>query len=199
MPFPDFFDTAPSVTLLDPLCRFLGAGDGVLTYRYEDAVKLAGHSCPTVAGSWLMLSVGLKTLWPDGMPERGKIRVDLPEAADEGTAGVVAAIASLLTGARAEDGFKGIAGEFRRCGLMAFGAPVFGVLTLKRIDTGKTAALGLDLSSIPIDERQAPLLGKWRSNQARPDEIALFGQIWQDRVKRIFQAGDELVRLQVSA
>lgn len=76
MPFPAFFADAPAVTLMDPPARFLGApADGLITYRYEDAVRFAGHSCPTVAGAWLMTIRALRALWPDGMPERGAVRV----------------------------------------------------------------------------------------------------------------------------
>ena len=52
MQFPKFFDAAPRITVRDPLARFLGAvEDGVIEYRYADAVMLAGHSCPTVASA----------------------------------------------------------------------------------------------------------------------------------------------------
>ena len=48
--WPDFFEQAPILRVQDDLARFLGAaGLGVLTYQYVDAVRLAGHSCPTVA------------------------------------------------------------------------------------------------------------------------------------------------------
>jgi len=34
--------------LRDPLAELLGAAEGgIVEYRYADAVKLAGHSCPT--------------------------------------------------------------------------------------------------------------------------------------------------------
>ncbi|RKW45863.1 MAG: hypothetical protein D8H96_03445, partial [Lautropia sp.] len=74
--YPAFFDQAPTLTVQDGLARFLGATrDGILTYRYLDAVRLAGHSCPTVAGSWLMVIRGLKALYGDDIPERGNIDV----------------------------------------------------------------------------------------------------------------------------
>lgn len=57
MAYPAFFDQIPSLTLSDPLAALLGAADdGVIEFRYVDAVKLAGHSCPTVAGAWLIAS-----------------------------------------------------------------------------------------------------------------------------------------------
>ncbi|NLY64247.1 MAG: hypothetical protein GX070_04730 [Alcaligenaceae bacterium] len=55
MSFPSFFDQAPTISLRDPLAGFLGAAhNGVIQYTYTDVVKLAGHSCPTVAGAYLM-------------------------------------------------------------------------------------------------------------------------------------------------
>lgn len=52
MHYPAFFDDVPAIRLYDPLAEFLGAvDDGVIEYRYLDAVKLAGHSCPTVASA----------------------------------------------------------------------------------------------------------------------------------------------------
>jgi len=47
LPFPDFFAQVPPLTLRDALAEVLGAAaGGVMTYRYVDAVRLAGHSCP---------------------------------------------------------------------------------------------------------------------------------------------------------
>ena len=47
MQTPVFFDQAPSITMYDALAQTLGAvQDGLIEYRYLDAVKLAGHSCP---------------------------------------------------------------------------------------------------------------------------------------------------------
>ena len=43
MRYPEFFDNAPSITMFDPLAKFLGAAEGgILEYRYLDAVKAAG-------------------------------------------------------------------------------------------------------------------------------------------------------------
>ena len=76
MPFPQFFDAAPRITVRDPLARFLGAADdGVIDYGYADVVKLAGHSCPTVASAYLMTRAALGSLYPDALPRaRGHSR-----------------------------------------------------------------------------------------------------------------------------
>ena len=56
MAFPEFFARVPAVTLRDPLAELLGAAEGgLIEYRFADAVKLTGHSCPTVAGAWFCL------------------------------------------------------------------------------------------------------------------------------------------------
>src|SRR5690606_11154863 len=74
MAFPAFFAQAPRIALHDPLAQLLGASDdGLIEYGYEDAVRLAGHSCPTVAGAWLMTVRALRALYPDAPPQRGDI------------------------------------------------------------------------------------------------------------------------------
>ena len=60
MHFPESFDAAPRISVRDPLGRFLGAADdGATEYAYADAVKLAGHSCPTVASAYRLRRAGL--------------------------------------------------------------------------------------------------------------------------------------------
>ncbi|HZF69530.1 MAG TPA: hypothetical protein VEZ39_01595, partial [Sulfuricurvum sp.] len=69
MSTPLFFQSVSTITMYDPLSEVLGASnDGMITYGYSDIVKLAGHSCPTVAGAYLMLHKGLKALYEDQSP-----------------------------------------------------------------------------------------------------------------------------------
>lgn len=80
--FTRIFDRAPTLTVQDPLAAFLGAAEnGILTYRYADAVRLCGHSCPTVAGAYLMVIKGLKALYGEELPERGGIEAAMQERA----------------------------------------------------------------------------------------------------------------------
>lgn len=86
MTFPDFFDHAPVIRLRDPLAQLLGsAADGVMDYHYVDAVRLTGHSCPTVAGAFLTARAALQVLYPDTLPERGRIAVHMPSPETEDT------------------------------------------------------------------------------------------------------------------
>ncbi len=100
MEFPEFFAAAPQIAVRDPLAKFLGAAsDGVIEYQYADVVKLAGHSCPTVASAYLMTRRALKALYPDALPVRGEIRLELRDERTAGATGVIANVASFLTGA----------------------------------------------------------------------------------------------------
>jgi hypothetical protein len=201
MDFPDFFADVPSITLRDPLAAFLGVSKtGVMTYAYGDAVKLAGHSCPTVAGAYLMVRRGLSYLYGDEMPERGGVEVYLRDQRDQGTTGVIATVAMLLTGAAPETGFGGIGahGRFSRRDLLHFLAPIEGILALRRRDTGNGVVLDLDVSSVPPAREMQMLFPKVAAEQADEDEQIRFGALWQSRVEKMLieHADDpELVRV----
>ena len=202
MHLPAFFDTLPSLTLTDPLAALLGAAEaGILTYTYTDAVKLAGHSCPTVAGSWLMLYHGLKALYPADLPVRGQIRVVMSEAESQGVAGVMASIATLVTGAAGTAGFKGLGGQHRRANLLQFDVrEVQGILQLERLDSAlpQKVSCDLNLAVVPADPRMMPLLQATLAGVASHEEKQAFTQLWQDRVRRILTEhhdDPELVRI----
>jgi hypothetical protein len=188
MDFPDFFAKAPTITLKDPLALFLGASpSGIVTYCYADAVKLAGHSCPTVAGAYLMARTGLRYLYGDALPQRGDIEARLRGARDEGTTGVVAAITTLITGAAPETGFAGIGADhrFSRRDLMQFDSAIEGLVALRRRDTGRGVVLELNLATIPPHPDMQTLMPKAVAGQASETEQTRFAALWQDRVARM--------------
>lgn len=188
MGFPAFFADAPTITLRDPLAVFLGASDdGIITYAYADAVKLAGHSCPTVAGAYLMVRAGLRVLYGEEMPARGGIEVYLRDPRDEGTTGVIAAIATLLTGAAPETGFGGIGAKrrFARRDLQHFSAPIDGLMALRRTDNRSGVILDLDTGAVPAAAEMQVLFPRVVAEQAGTDEQARFATLWQDRVERM--------------
>ncbi|MDI6838634.1 hypothetical protein [Ciceribacter thiooxidans] len=188
MDFPDFFADAPTLSLRDPLAVFLGASKlGVITYTYADAVKLAGHSCPTVASAYLMVWRGLKHLYGDDMPERGGLEVHLRDPRDQGTTGVIASVATLLTGAAPETGFGGIgpARLFGRRDLLHFDAPIATLMALRRRDNGRGVLLDVDTSVVPPDREMQELLPRILAEQAEDVERAQFAELWQSRVERM--------------
>lgn len=188
MPHPEFFAAVPSITVYDPLAEFLGAAtDGVLEYRYHDAVRLAGHSCPTIAATWTMLRRGLTVLFPERLPERGAIRVEFRESSTTGVTGVMASVATLVTGATVNTGFKGLAGRFDRRHLLAFEQELTpGVeLRLSRLDVECAVEVSADLRQVPAAPNMSALMQKCLADEASPDETLEFRRLWQNRVRTI--------------
>lgn len=193
MLYPAFFDDIPGIRIADPLAAFLGvSNDGLFEYRYLDAVKLAGHSCPTVAAAWNMTRLALASLYGNEMPCRGKIRVALRGNIDEGVTGVMASIVSLITGAAAEGGFKGIAGQFQRQNLMRFKAGIALELRFSRLDTEKSVDVACDMSAIPSDPEMSRLLRACLDGNGDPAARQRFGVLWQERVRcLLLEHGDD--------
>lgn len=186
MKLPDYIASLPAITLHDPLAEVLGAAEGgLIDYHFADAVKLAGHACPTVAGAWLATVRGLEALYGNETPVRGNIAVALPETVDDGVAGVIASIATLLTGAAAAGGFKGLGGQYGRRNLLSFGVGGVTGIRLTRRDTGATVDCVVRLHKVGGDPRLGELLPKVVLGTASAAESQLFRALWQDRVGHI--------------
>jgi hypothetical protein len=187
MNYPAFYERAPRIRMRDPLAAFLGAADdGLLEYSYIDAVRLAGHSCPTVAGAWLMARTALRALYPDEPTERGGTAVRMPAAEDEGVTGVIAQVLTLVTGAAAGNGFHGIGGRFVRQSLLGFSAPSgAGAVQFRRRDNGAAVAVELDLSTVPAAPNLRELMAGALHPAATAEQHAAFAQAWQGRVQRL--------------
>ncbi len=186
MKYPDFFDEVEPIDMYDPLAEILGAvEDGRFTYSYLDMVKLAGHSCPTVAGAWIMTSIGLKKLYGDELPVRGEIRVQMRGALDEGVEGVIGSCIGFITGAANEGGFKGLGGRMARNNRLIYGVEMEGEVRLSRLDNGESVELVYNPSMVPGNPEQQILMQKVLQGIADQDEKRRFAQLWQERVKRI--------------
>lgn len=186
MKYPEFFDAVPRIRLRDPLAAFLGAvEDGVLEYGYVDAVKLAGHSCPTVASAYWMTRQALGALYGAELPERGAIRVEFSADRLAGVTGVIANVVSLLIGATQDTGFKGLAGRFDRRHLLFFDADVPLDIRFTRTDNGDKVDVAAELQKVAGDPDTAVLMGRCLSGKASTEEARRFGALWQSRVSRI--------------
>ena len=169
MTFPAFFAQVPPILLRDSLAEFLGAAEGgLIEYSYADAVRLAGHSCPTVAGAYLLASRALACLYGSEVPRRGNVHVSCGDSLDEGVTGVIAS-----------------AGQHSRRNLLAVGQGGRGTFTFRRLDDGSAVTLSLDLSSVPPDPRMGGLLQALLSGEASEADGRDFRHLWQDRVRRI--------------
>lgn len=200
--FPEFYAQAPTLAVRDPLAQFLGAArQGRIEYGYTDVVRLTGHSCPTVAGAYLMALHGLRALYGTETPVRGDVEVFMRDAPGSGVTGVISSVVQLLTGAAAETGFPG-AGKralFARKNLLSFGADIDGVLAMRRRDTGKAVVVHLDSAAVPWPDEMPPLMAKAFAEQASSAELERFAQLWQERVRRmLIDYADHPALVQVS-
>jgi hypothetical protein len=186
MRVPAFFDEVPDIAVRDPLARLLGAAeDGRIEYRYADAVGLAGHSCPTVASTWLMTAKALARLYPDTLPERGNIKVEMRGAQDQGTEGVSAMIAGLITGAAGAAGFKGIAGRHDRRNLLEFGAAIRGRMRFTRLDTRRAVEVDYHPERVPMPPDMKALMANALAPDSSDEACRALGRRWQAWVKSI--------------
>lgn len=193
MSYPGFFDAVPKINLHDPLAEFLGATQGgILQYGYIDAVKLAGHSCPTVASAYWSTYKALASLYSDEIPVRGNVCVEFRQDRTSGVTGVIANVVSMLTGAMSENGFKGLAGQFDRRRLLFFAVEMPGEMRFTRLDTNQAVYVAANLQHVPGSPRVPELMAACLEQTATPDEIVEFHRLWQERVRRILlEYGDD--------
>jgi hypothetical protein len=186
MSYPDFFDAVPRIRLYDPLAEFLGAAeDGILEYGYFDVVRLAGHSCPTVASAYWATYKALAYLYPDTTPARGDIRVEFRQGDSSGVTGVIANVISMLTGAMSDNGFKGIGGRFDRRDRLMFAVEMQSEMRFTRLDSDQSVQVATNLQHVPASPRLSGLMAKCVANTATAAESAEFRELWQARVRSI--------------
>jgi len=186
MTTPDFFSDVAPIVIYDPLSELLGAAsNGFIDYTYRDVVKLAGHSCPTVAGAFLMVQEGLKVLYAGETPVRGEIKVLMKGKLGDGVDEVTANVASMITGATDIGGFHGLGKKFDRRGMLAYEVDIEGEMALERVDTNLRVVLNYNPSFVSADPGMGELLPLIMSGRADSAMRELFGTLWQDRVKRI--------------
>jgi hypothetical protein len=188
MSMPAFHAQAPRITMEEPLARVLGVtADGLVEYRYDDAVRVAGHSCPTVAGTWLMLWRGLNALWPEGNPVRGGVSVHFADGLESGVTGVMASVATLVTGAAGGGGFKGLKGWWPRRDLLGFDDPTAqgGIMIIRRNDTGAAVRLSVNPRVVPGSPETMKLLDSVLNDPTDEASAARLAELWQGRVERI--------------
>lgn len=183
---PHFFAAVRTISVHDPLAHFLGAMEnGIVEYTYLDAVKLAGHSCPTVAGVYLATLKALEHLYPGTLPQRGDIKVSFRASSTSGVTGVMANITTLITGATQDQGFKGIGGKFDRRNLLFFDAPIRGEILFERRDTGVAVSTTYHPEIVPPEAAMKELMLAAQAGAATLSEQNEFARLWQDRVRRI--------------
>ena len=173
--------------LSDPLAEALGAlqpGE-CFRYRYDDAVRLAGHSCPTVAGAWVMARGALAALYPGQTPVRGDIEITMGGPPTDGALGPISQVLSLLTGAAGDSGFGGLGGRWRRRGRLRFDPALAGAVRFRRVDSGAFVDVRFDASAAPRAPEVAALLPLIVAGSATEAQRRQFATLWQERVGSI--------------
>lgn len=180
----EYFNEVPKISLYDPLSHVLGSfEDGIIDFYYEEIAKVTGHSCPTVASSYIAVMLALKHLYKDALPTRGDIKVFIKKAKSEDTAGVLALVASTITGALDEGGFKGLGGRFARNNRLVFGADILGNIEFLRIDTNEKVTLQISLNNLPNDPNLSIYFPK--AINFEKEGLELFWEAWHSRVKQV--------------
>lgn len=195
----DFFDEAPEIRVKDPLAYILGAmeADGVLVYKYADVVKMAGHSCISVAGAYMVTVKALKALYPEELPVRGDISITIKGGATDMAYGPMAQVMSLITGAAGETGFAGLGRKFGRRNKMVFDKddPQYNTFVFRREDTGKTVKIIYNPQVLPQNPLMGSLMPLVVNGQASKEERAQFVSLWQENVRRVLLEPDKIAGL----
>jgi len=192
--FRDFIREARPIRLKEPLAETLGAftREGTfLTYTFAEAVKMAGHACPTVAGAYLACQKALERLYPGETPVRGEISITVYGEPDEGVYGVMSQVFSFIPGAAPATGFRGLGPKFKRKDLLKFNPrkpdPKAQCFEFKRLDNGKSVLAKFYPQQIPFAAEKAKRMGEllekviWEA--AREEEKREFQEIWTGKVK----------------
>jgi hypothetical protein len=186
MNFPAFYNEIPSIKFFEPLSDVLGSSsNGVVEFSFKDAVKIAGHGCPTVGGAYLMVFYGIKKLYGDEVPVRGNIEIHISDPIDSGSTGVVGMVAGSIVGAAEKGGFKGLGGQFSRNNSLFFNASFDGDMKLRRKDNGQTVIMEYHPEIVSGNPEMGIYLKKVLDKTASEDEKALFQKMWNDRLKKI--------------
>jgi len=199
-----YISQVPPILMIEPYYTIFGQSQVAVPYYYEEAVKLAGHSCGATAGAWIITKKALEALYPEGeTPVRGQIAVEAPGAENEFPVGVLGEIITFITGAAPKTGFIGQEfGEannlFKRQNKMVYTDEPSGTPPPKmewiftRLDTGKKVGVNFNLAIItPIatEERQA-MGAKLAKGGATAEEAADYAVYWNDRAKFVFENAD---------
>jgi hypothetical protein len=178
------------IEIRDPVAEALGVLEpgNPFVITYTDAVKEAGHSCPTASGAYRIAQFGLDTLYPDSYPVRSEIEVQAPRSRDDATYGVMSRIISYVTGATEDDGFRGLAGGYGgRSDLLHFDAfdpdtaePTF---RFRRTDTDETVQVTYHVSEVPDGGPAIGNLQQILDGTASDQQREAFADAWHRRVQ----------------
>ncbi len=202
----EYITQVPPIMMMDPYFQIFGQSQVAVPYTYENAVKLAGHSCGATAGAWTISRKALEVLYPNGeIPVRGQIKVEAPGAEDEWYVGVFGEIITFVTGAAPKTGFIGAEfGQtndlFVRQNKMIYTDEPTGTQPPKmewiftRLDNGAKVSVNFNLAVItPLATPERQEMGKkMAAGTATEEEAAEYYEYWNARAKFVFENADTL-------
>ena len=193
MKIPDYYKNIDPIILFDELAMFLGVPeDGIYKIQYQEIVKMAGHSCATVAGAYLMAYKGLKELYKNEIPKRGEIKVELRDKSEEGSVGVSATVFTNITGAAGRLGFAGINGKYARRNLLSFNNNLDGFVRFTRMDTGKSVEVNYNPANVV---HPGNIMMSAIGPQATDETRKTFPDRWKKMIGEIFENIDKVVEV----
>ncbi len=199
-----YITEVPPIMMSEPYFGIFGQTSGPIPYYYEEAVKLAGHSCGATTGAWTITRKALEALYPNGeIPVRGQIAVEAPGAEDEWFVGVFGDIITYITGAAPHTGFNGsefgtVNDLFVRQNKMVYKDEPTGQLPpmrewiFTRLDTGAKVGVKFNLVIIlPIPTPARTEMGKKvAASLATPEELADYQEYWNARALFVLENAD---------
>lgn len=192
--FRDIFYKVNPIKFKEPLAATLGSfkvEDPILEYSFIEAVKIAGHACPTVTGAYLICQEALVRLFGEEIPVRGEIAIKVFGEPDEGVYGVMGQVFTFLTGAAPSSGFRGLSHRFRRKDLLTFEPekidPKAMVFEFKRVNGNKSVLAKFYPQQVPFAVEKAnrlhELLEKTVWEAIKDEELKEFQDLWMEKVK----------------
>jgi hypothetical protein len=199
-----YITEVPPIMMSEPYFSIFGQSQEPIPYYYEEAVRLAGHSCGAITGAWTITKKALEILYPDGeVPVRGQIAVEAPGAEDEWFVGVFGDVITFITGASPHTGFIGAEfakanDVFLRQNKMVYSEKPTGQLPpmrewiFTRLDTGAKVGIKFNLVVItPIPTPGRVGMGKkLAAGEASAEDAADYYQYWNDRATYVLEHED---------
>lgn len=186
---PTFYATS-SIKLYEPLYDLFGVNKNAhVEFTFEDAVKIAGHACPTVAGAFLLAYHGARKLYEGETPIRGSFQLLFKEDESVGVTGVISTIMGSILGASGIGGFKGLGGQFARNNRVLYNQSISSQVAILRTDTNAIVYLDYHPELIPLHQETSQLLSKILNDQATLSEKSTFQKLWNQRLEAILRVG----------
>ncbi|MCG1002489.1 MULTISPECIES: FmdE family protein [Halobacterium] len=189
---------ADPIAVRDPLAELLGVvpdGDP-LVVGFPEVVLAAGHACPAVAGAYRATQLALDDLYPDSLPVRSDVAVEVGGEPDDHGLGAMANVVSHVTGADRETGFTGFGGYGGRENLLSF-TDLDGpgrTFAFHRLDTDDSVRVSFapgEIGMSPPGESGGSVgdvIPKLVAGDATDAERDRFHDQWHDRVQRVLDA-----------